>query len=144
MIFPEALYELSPRDRNVTWLDPLVLHLDNGGGAAAGSQELVVEIPEGRVLMLHSACMAVRTLAVETTTLMLLQAQRFVGGVEFNLKQAFPGVTGRSQLDWQGEILIPSELRVRAFFSFSGVVQNKVIDFDLFGMLLPVGNIQRI
>jgi len=146
MFFPESLFQLSQRDLQVTWLDPLITRNLLAIANAVVSADLTV--PTGRVLLLtHIHAETVPDAAQNATglfvgalpppagtgTFVLLAANRTAGGA---------GV--RTMVDFDGQVLIPSGWIVRAQGTFNAGVNVNQAEAHIWGMLFPIGNIQRL
>lgn len=145
MFFPEFLYRLSQRDQQVTWLDPSY----NTGllsDTSVGLERNLVTVPDGRVLILESASVEADPGAAHACTRIRIVATTPVVNLDFVIAQATFAVTANltQSLNWSGSLLIPPGWSVRMLGVFDAAVAANQIQGYSLGMLLPVGNIQRI
>lgn len=144
MFPPELLYQLSARDQQVTWLDPI---FDRGDvtTAAVSVAATLHTVPDGRVLVVHSVHAEARPGAAQACTELAIVA-RAAGMPNRRLAASFFTVTANlpRSVDWSGSILLPPDGVIIAVGTFdAGVAGNNVLG-DVMGVLIPVGNIQRV
>jgi len=154
VFFPEGLYLLSDRDRQVTWLDPL---LDGPTGAlltgplrsvTIGTDGSVSrQVPDGRMLILQhvTAYFAPGTAANANTLARILIRPPTALTLEVWLREARQAaVAGFAQeLTWQGSVIVPPLWYVQAYGEYDAGADNEVA-LNIAGILVPVGNISRI
>lgn len=146
MFFPESLYLLSARDQQVTWLDP-VLFRSFLSTAAAGVNTPNFTVPDGRTLILTSASCFASPTGGQVATFGDFRAQG-PDLVDISIAQEQPnpalGAGVPLILNWSGQIIVPPRWNVYFRGSFNaGVAANSVAQ-HLFGILIPVANVQRI
>lgn len=142
--YPELLYQLSARDQQVTWLDPI---LDAASTAAAAVNPTAsFLVPEGRCLVLQAAVVKGSPGAGQNITRMFLSIQTLVGTASRDLKfdDTDRAADFRVALDWQGSILIPPGWRLHGSVQFNAGVQVNTTELNTYGLLIPIGNIQRV
>jgi hypothetical protein len=143
-LFPEQLYELSARDRQVTWLDPFYQRATQA--AAAVNLSLVWgQVPEGRVLFLQSLAVRVIPAAPLIANSGWAGVQVPGASVVAHILTGMPFTTPPtpSVFMWQGSILVPPRWQFEASVDFSGVGAHVIEGFAI-GVLVPIGNIQRV
>lgn len=144
MFFPEYLYQLSPRDQQVTWLDPVVRRVTTTGTAI--SLSALFTVPNDRAMILQSVVGLATPTAGETTAETRLFVRSVDTAIEVRLKgdaSGGPALTNE-WIDWQGSILLPPSHVVGAGAVFSAAVASKTVQLELCGILIPVANIQRV
>lgn len=144
MFFPEFLYRLSSRDQQVTWLDP---RFDSLTASAAGlTVEVDFTVPSDRPLILTSANIVATPGAGQAVIAMLLRslAQGDSSPVNLAAREIEVAVAGSRFLNWTGEVILPPAWSLRARASFSAAVNPNDVELHLAGILIPVGNIQRV
>lgn len=152
--WPEGLYQLSARDRQVTWLDPL---LDGPTGATlVGPLRSVTigtdgsvsrQVPDGRVLVLQSVVgyFAPGTAANANTLARLLIRPPTAGTLEVWLREQRQAAAAgfSTELAWQGSVIVPPQWFVQAYGEFDAGADNEIA-LNIAGILIPVGNVQRL
>lgn len=142
MLFPELLYVLSPRDENVTWLDPIIFRLS----ALQAIQQLDAVgdvVPEGKALLLHNASVQGVAAGGQTVVWMDLNIERPPATILYPLANKISTVQFDG-LNLGTGLLIPPGWRIRGRINFnSGLAANQVI-LTYFGVLIPIANIQRV
>jgi len=144
MFFPEFLYRLSARDEKVTWLDPrnerIVVILANAQVNAD------VSVPDSQVLILMAAQVTGLPGLAQNVASNLLQIipPGQANSMELKRQSAALAANVISDLDWQGEIIVPPDWTVRAAVAYNAGAVNNETRLSLFGILIPVANIQRI
>lgn len=143
MFFPELLYQLSARDQQVTWLDPLLLSLD--ASSAAVDVFAVRAVPQGSALVLQALSVFADPGAGQNIVDQQLRIQD-ESGVSIVLKRdaAAAAANINRSIDWQGSILVPPNWLVVGFASFNAGVAANAVELNLVGVLIPIGNIQRV
>lgn len=145
MRFPELLYQLSARDQQVTWLDPR-FDQQSTSLLAISVPTPVFQVPVDRVFVLCAAAVRADPGAGQNVDSLVIQILAPAGSAGFNLKQRTEVAAANINvdLDWTGEILLPPAWQIRGIGSFNaGAVANLVVH-NFFGILIPVGNIQRV
>jgi len=142
MFFPEYLYQLSSRDQQVTWLDPL---LTSGSTVGAGQAIHTIAVPNNRVLVLQHALLQATPAALEFVGLMQLSLLPPAGGFEMLLKGQDVNLAAdvAGFLDWQGSLVLPPSWRIRALANYSGGGGSNTA-LNIGGILIPPGNLQRV
>lgn len=147
MLFPELLYQLSSRDQQVTWLDPYLRFVDQSTAAVDVSSTFTIE--DGKALVLQSATVEATPGGAQTTTWTKLLVR---GPISTDLNQSAylagsftaSGENAAKFLNWSGSLIVPPQWRItgRAVFSAGAIANN--VRLSLLGVLIPIGNIQRI
>lgn len=145
MFFPEFLYQLSERDLKVTWLDPIIRRLTNSQAAATVNNDF--EIPDAQAFMLQGFTLQGNPGAAQFVSQLFVAA--FVTGTAtpmILLKQddVDAGANEIKNMDWQGSLIIPPSWSIRGSATFNAGVAANECTLGLFGILIPVGNIQRV
>lgn len=143
--WPEALYELSARDRQVTWLEPVIFR-GNETGDNFGS--VIYTVPDGRLLLLQNAYLQVwPDVGNQVTDWKILIGAPGPSFQETYLR-ASQGVTFAINLVlneyWSGSVVVPEKWSVRGIGVFSGAAVGDYVDFSMHGLLVPIGNVQRV
>lgn len=145
MFFPEFLYRLSERDQQVTWLDPFIFEQ---GVSVAGTtpNTTVSSVPLDRALVVQSATVVGIPGAGQACTFLRMTVRAPLGNQSIRLFQQGFAVAANVQqaINWQGSILIPPlwSLTVESVFD-AGVAVNQIVG-GIWGILIPVGNVQRV
>lgn len=144
MFFPEALFLLSARDQQVTWIDPVITRIDLT--LAALSVNVVFTVPLGRVLILQHCESNADPGAAQNVVLQQIHVQHPSGAPQARLKRNdVPGAADATMhLDWQGSILVPERWEVRSVADFNALVAANSTQLTVIGALIPIGNIQRL
>lgn len=152
MFFPEGLYTLSARDQQVTWLDPLFFRDESS--IAAVSHEITYNVPQGRALLLQTLVADAAAGAAQTVSDAQAMArppttnqQYYIAVNWYNGGGGFPVSAAAPQqraINWRGSILIPELWRVSIQANFSAGAAANFCHLSLIGLLLPIGNIQRV
>lgn len=137
------LYDLSSKDRQVTWLEPFA---DQQAISSMNVTITVVStVPAGRALVLHHAFLRGTPPAPTTSTLLQLSAFSSPGNRITRLK--FEGTAGAAgiirTIDWQGFLLLPPGSTITGVADFSSAATLNAAELCVAGVLIPVGNIQR-
>ena len=146
----EFLYELTPRDMQQSWLDPVII--TSNGLTAASVVTASYEVPVGRCLLLRSSVAnadAGGAQTVDRVTLELLPPDESNIAIAISEKiSSNVGTSATSKVsmntEWSGEVVVPQEWTVRARGNFSAAVSANSIELHVVGLLIPIGNIQRI
>lgn len=142
MFFPEFLYQLSARDQQITWLDPVIRNLDVSVAAVVVNADAF--LANDRALILTNAVVNAFAGAAQTsdnTSLFLIPPG---SSISIGLRGERPAAAANVILNWVGQVLVPPGWTLRGAAAFNaGVAANRVV-FDFAGMLIPVGNIQRV
>lgn len=145
MIFPEFFYRLSPVDEQARLLDPL--HFSQGTNLAGGTVSHAFTVPDRHVAIVTHVFGRYTPGAGQNFTILQLQHDRGSGAaVTVTLKEnRTPGAANVvGLLDWQGELVVPAGSRVLATGVFNAGVAANATELAVGGMLLPLGNIQRL
>jgi hypothetical protein len=146
MFFPEFLYRLSQRDQQVTWLDPVVSFQQDA--QLAVNVSVTFTVPDARALVLQHASIVASPSGAQTSTLREIVLR--VPGVGttnsgFLKREETTGAGGQDFfLDWQGSAIIPPQWRIIANGTFVGVATANTVNLTVLGILIPIGNIQRV
>jgi hypothetical protein len=143
--FPEFLYQLSSRDQQVTWLDPVFFRATEGTAGLTPSTA-PFRVPLGKVLMLTNVNITGIPGAGQAVTRMFAVIISPAGTAQRSI-MSFRTVLAadiESHHNWSGEIIVPSEWRLQAIGNFNLAVAVNEVTFDFCGILLPVGNVQRV
>lgn len=145
----EFLYQLSPRDMQQSWLDPVIVTVN--GLTTASVVTASYEVPMARCLLLRSSVANADgggAQTVDRVTLELLPPDESNIAVAISEKITTNVGSGSNKLsmntEWNGEIVIPQEWTLRARGNFSAAVSANSIELHIVGLLIPIGNIQRI
>lgn len=143
------LYELTPRDRHITWLDPIVFEAEASGAAAF--LEAFFQVPPDRVLLLYNVCgLANSGAAQNATNLDLNMATPIPGGGfdRFVIKRRQAPTdfvaTPLASIQWDGSMVIPSSKLISLSVNYSAGAAVNFAVLTVFGMLIPNGNFQRL
>jgi hypothetical protein len=146
MLVPEFLYQLSGRDQQVTWLDPRIQRVSESQASVSFSTVADI-VPEGRALILLNASLLVAPGGAQTVN----AASAFIAVVVPNgptrriaTLNFTPAGAEDVALNWVGQILLPPGWGLLGGAAFNLGVAANVLTFDYFGVLIPVGNIQRV
>jgi hypothetical protein len=146
VFFPEFLYQLSARDQQVTWLDPLIQ--DQATTALLADISVDITVPDARILVLKNlTSQALPGAAQNVSTFHLLSLVPPTPGtnsIELTLIRNALAVGVNSILTWTGDVLVPPGWRVRARAVFNAAAAANTVGLDVVGILIPVGNIQRL
>lgn len=145
MFVPEFLYRLSQRDEQVTWLDPRLF--DEVAAVAAASVTVQDVVPEGRVLLLQSACATQTPGAGQNITRLTLQVVGQVANAPAVLlatDSTIGAANDQSDINWSGSIIVPPGWTVRGSGAFSAGVAVNNVRLSYAGVLIPVANVQRV
>lgn len=145
MFFPEFLYQLSQRDSQVTWLDPVIERIQTT--AAAATVEAQFTVPEARALILQSALVTGSPgagQAVNAMTLSLIPPNQVgpVRALKFN--DTNNALNFVAAIDWQGSMILPPSWIVNANVGYDAAVAANTTTLHVFGILVPIGNVQRV
>lgn len=145
MFVPEFLYQLSARDQQRTWLDPVLVSLSaNVAGVEFNSN--VFLIPNDKVMIVNNlvlaadpgaaqACIALQLSLLVPTALSFIPIARTTFAAVLNENQA---------LNWSGSLVAPPGYAVNMLGTFDAGVAANQITGTVVGILIPVGNIQRV
>ena len=144
MFFPEVLYRLSKRDEQVTWLDPVASRIS---ATLAGINPVAIyTVPNDRVLVLTAACIEATPGVGQNILLKVLHTRPPTGGtnVTFRSDYVAGGVGVQQGMDWDGEIAVPPSWTVNGNVLFNAGAVASTATLMMHGLLIPVGNIQRL
>jgi len=144
VLFPEFLYQLSARDQQVTWLDPVIARPETIDAAAFNVARFAV--PDGRMLVVANVCLHSFTAGVTTISLMRLTLfpPAGAGVMDLAIRTPVAGLTA-DVLNLNGlEVLVPAQWIVEARTTFSAGAAGNTTRLNLAGILLPIANVQRI
>lgn len=144
MFLPESLYLLSDRDRQVSWLEPVLYRAE--ATIAAVSVGLNYTVPDGRALILQNAFVYSGGGGAQTTTELEIALQFPAGGVgSYTYLDARSGITTQlAQLRWTGSVLVPEKWQVAHAGTFSAGAVGNLLVIGVTGILVPIGNILRV
>lgn len=142
----DFLYEISQRDMQLSWLDPL-FHRERITTATA-SISVEYTVPLGRVLLLSSAVASAVAGSLLTTTLVSIGFVKTSASSEFDLMvlpsdQLTTAAKNRYSANWSGRVTVPQDWIIKSSAAFSGTTDVNSLTLSLIGMLIPIGNIQR-
>jgi hypothetical protein len=141
--FPESLFLLSDRDRQVTWLDPLITSPESSQSLA--TFEVNYTVPEGRVLLLQSAHAVAVGGGAQTCSEIGLAVRTTSLGTYTYLNSDFETAAGPDrEVSWRGSVIVPERWLIIADAVFSAAAVANFLKLSIFGMLVPIGNIQRL
>jgi hypothetical protein len=142
VFFPEFLLKLSARDEQITWLDPLS---DNVSAlTATASLTVTFTLPDTRALILQAA--NVRGIAGVGQTcdrLQIVLSPRATAAGNALLLEYVAAALENSR-SWSGSLLVPPQWVIQGNVRFNAGVAANDVRLSLFGMFIPVANIQRI
>lgn len=146
MLFPEALYLLSPRDQQVTWLDPLAQQISNAAVAVAVDSGIIRAPIERALILLNTAARVEPGAGQTSNSLNVRLVPPTVGSGQIVLtQQNYTATATTFNLIWTGQIIIPAGWGIVATGNFSAAPANPNNTFlNVIGMLIPTGNIQRL
>lgn len=152
MFFPESLYQLSARDLQVSWLDPVFFREESS--VAAVSHEITYTVPQGRALLLQNlvadaaagaaqTCSDMQTMARPPTTnqQFYIAVNWYNGGGGFPVSAAAPQ---QRAVNWAGQLLVPELWRVSIQANFSAAANPNFCHLSVIGLLIPIANVQRV
>ena len=142
--FPELLYQLSARDQQVSWLDPIVRTVSSSALSVTINARL--QVPIGQVLLLQSAVSQLTPGAAQS---ILNNAITIIDPtISIAIALAVDLVAGPANvakgLNWSGSIIVPPQWFIASTGSFSAAAVANVGQIDAVGLLIPVGNVQRV
>lgn len=145
MFFPEFLFKISQRDQQVTWLDPFFsadgLNLANVSVSAASI------VPEGRALVLTHAFGRFTPGAGQNFTVLQLFYDKGSGilpAMPLKESRTAGAANAIGLLDWQGQVVLTPGNRIVVTGTFNAGAAVNAVEVRAAGMLLPIGNIQRV
>lgn len=148
MFFPEFLFQISQRDRQVTWLDPVFDSLAVSAANVLVESSIDPHPTDDRAFILQSAIARGDAGAAQTCDSLAIAIQREEGGDFYRL-----ALTGNATaiaagsivaLNWSGSVIVPPGWNIKARGNFNAGANANQVDLDIVGMLIPIGNIQRI
>lgn len=143
MFFPEALYLLSQRDQQVTWLDPVFAGVQQSDLLTTVST--FYDVPDGRALILQNAHLHATPGAAQNRTGMQISVFRAdVVAANVHLRRDFAAAAGVGVLHWVGSIIITPGWRLMGRGSFDAAANANIVDLKVAGLLIPIGNVQRV
>lgn len=147
MFFPELLYQLSARDQQVSWLDPSVSRITAGAAAPTVTANLLT-VPAGLALILQALSVGLDPGAAQS---ILNVAFRILppapaAAPEVLISNEWFVLTANQNRahNWQGSVLVPPGWRLACVGTFDAGAANNVVDASHMGILIPIGNVQRI
>lgn len=144
MFFPESLFLLSSRDQQVTWLDPLIRRIS--ATIAAGTVEAFEEVPVDRALIVQSLAMHALPGAAQNIENMAIALTPPGNGARIfvTVDRTTRAVNLQAALNWTGSIIVPPGWNVTVSGGFGAAAVANSVVLDIIGMLIPIGNVQRI
>jgi len=147
MIFPEFLYQLSERDQQTTWLDPVVSFVRVAGGLTVLTSTFTV--PVGRMLLLTSACVFGLPGAGQSCNGVRVEVRPRDAALAVVIARWVPvtlpsPVTNPITINFSGQVIVPADWTVVSLGDFTFAAANNTLDASLTGILLPIGNVQRV
>jgi len=146
VLFPEALFLLSARDQQVTWLDPVLLDVEQTGLLVASVDQLLLTVPPDRALLLYNIALRSAPGAAQFVTDSLITVSPSTTGVAVRVVGDTTDYAANvvSFLNWQGTMLIPPTWRIFANMRWNAGAAANSWRVGLHGLLIPAGNIQRL
>lgn len=144
MFFPEGLYTLSARDRQVTWLDPVLFH--SSSSVAAGTVTVDYTVPEGRILLLQTATVEAVSGAAQTVSWLAVVARPVSSAVPYVTfaGEWTTGAPANRFVNWSGAIAVAPGWLIQGSAIFNAGAAANAVGLALLGLLIPSGNIQRV
>jgi hypothetical protein len=143
VLFPEYLYQLSARDQQVTWLDPLITVVTQSTAGTAVTATYTV--PNDRALILQAAVLVILAGAAQTSNEAYLGASRLATGAIFRFANSvYAAALQPDPLEFSGSLVIPAQWNVTGTAGFNAGVAANIVSLNIFGILIPIANIQRI
>lgn len=149
-MFPEFLFQLSARDQQVSWLDPVA----NVISVSQTAVELTATytVPNDRVLLLEYVTAFLRpfstqNIAIDTGIFVAPPLAAVSGTIVLRWLTQRTVALGAGVRDFQfadPHIIVPASWRVMCKASFNAGASLNDLVFSVFGTLIPLGNIQRI
>lgn len=142
--FPEALYLLSDRDQQVTWLDPVLFEANVSLAQLNVISAFIV--PTGRLLLLQNAVGDFAAGAAQTVSNAQIVVRPVATPNPYTLiavNYYGPAVQQRF-INWSGSIVVPPGWQVQADGVFSAAAAANYVDLAISGLLIPIGNVQRV
>ena len=145
MFAPEFLYKLSPRDEQVTWLDPLWQRTSQGTAAVSVSSPAIV-VPDGRLFLLQHVFSFALGGGAQTTTYheLILQNPDLVTDMYLDINPNTGVAGGSTLIRWDGSVWVPPRWRLFAKGTFSAGAVINTVTLTAHGVLIPIGNVQRV
>lgn len=143
MFFPESLYQLTQRDLQVSWLSPVHVFESVSLPAAGVSVLPVNPVPLGQLLIVTNLVNTANRGGAATISeqRILLTRPGFAGPL---ITAARPPAPTRNFLAWTGQLLVPAGWSVQFDADFSVAAAGNEVQGSVSGMLIPIGNVQRI
>lgn len=145
MFFPEYLYQLGGRDQKITWLDPTLFFQQLG--LAGTSVSIVFRVPFERVLVLQHAWAEFIPGAAQTANIKRLEVIPPTGtapAMRLAIDRVTGGAAAPQNLSWTGSIIVPAQWGVWVDSTFNAGANVNTVTLSLLGVLLPIGNVQRV
>jgi len=144
VFFPELLYQLPPRDLQLTWLEPLWRTEQLNLASTLISVEVV--IPNDRALLLQHAYGFATPGAAQNVVELFVQVRSPSPDASLVTLESRGNPIAANldqEIGWQGSVLVPQGWRVRAFASFNAAGAANFVALGVGGMLIPSGNFAR-
>lgn len=144
MFFPEGLYTLTPRDQQVTWLEPVLSRQE--ASLAAVTIGLNYTVPVGKALILQNVFLHGDGGAAQTTDELEIALQLPGSGVGSYtyLEANFTIGTDKAVLTWEGSVIVPERWQVAGAGVWSAGAAANFLLHCVVGVLIPIGNIARV
>lgn len=140
-MFGDRLYQLSERDVQARLLDPFVRRTVETI-AIANFVTTALRVPTDRVLVLSAA--AIYALAGAAQTLSRFEiVLRSRNGVQFRLFGETFAATNQGNGNFSGDVIVPADWDIFAQVFFNAAAAANTVEVDVFGMLIPIGNVER-
>lgn len=146
MFVPELLYQLSERDQQVTWLDPVFVRVGPTVSAATQITETVYTVPSDRALCLQNFNVILDPGAAQTVRRANLAALPTTGTLQVVIRaeEWADAINEERVLHWAGSIIVPANWRLQTFSAYDAAAAGNSQDTTIIGVLIPIGNIQRV
>jgi hypothetical protein len=145
VLFPESLFKLSARDQQVTWLDPVILLFTTT--LAAVTVNSTFDVPDGRCLILFSGhCLAIPGAAQSVTRTRIVIRNPSQNYIDLDSANINPPLAANAwgNAKFHGQLMMPDGWQLRAEAEFSAGAAANRVDLSVVGLLIPIGNIQRV
>lgn len=140
MFFPPFLYQLTPRDDQVTWLEVLFERV-TGAALATTVFTGVYVIPKGRILLLQNVEAFAQSGAGQTCSRISVFVDNLGSNPSYNVASfTFPTPLLNASFCHNPGILVGEGKQVRAEATFNAGANSNSLILSIAGMLIPRGN----